>query len=113
MHRRALLLFLVLFAVAARAEGPDQGAQLARFGKWDIGIPPCDKCHGTDGRGIPPHFPALAGLPASYIIDALQAFRSDTRRSDPQGLMRRVAQGLSDEEFAAVARHYHVQKRAP
>lgn len=92
---------------------PERGRQLALFGKWDVGIPPCDKCHGTDGGGIPPHFPVLSGQIADYTRDTLEAFRNNTRRNDPLELMRRVVKRLSREEAAAVAQYYQARRREP
>ncbi|MFA7282580.1 MAG: c-type cytochrome [Sterolibacterium sp.] len=89
------------------------GRQLALVGKWEVGVPPCDKCHGTNGRAIAPHFPALAGQRSAYIIDSLEAFRSEARRNDPLGLMRKVAKELTREEVAAAAHYYQAQGRKP
>ena len=95
------------------SESPELGQHLAKIGKWEIGVPPCDKCHGTDGRGIAPHFPALSGQIANYIIDSLLAYRNDARNNDPQGMMRHVAKGLSDAETSAVAQYYQAERRKP
>lgn len=101
-------------APASISAGPsDLGRQLALVGKWDVGVPPCDKCHGTNGRGIAPHFPALAGQLAAYLVDSLDAFRSEARRNDPLGLMRKVAKELTREELAAAAHYYQAQGRKP
>lgn len=99
--------------VLTASESPELGRHLARIGKWEIGVPPCDKCHGMDGRGIAPHFPALSGQIGGYIIDSLMAYRNDVRRNDPLGMMRHVAKGLSDEEMSAAAQYYQAQKRKP
>lgn len=91
----------------------EAGRQLAQVGKWDVGVPPCDKCHGPDGRGIAPHFPILSGQLAEYAIDALESFRNDTRRNDALGMMRRATKELSVEESSAVASYYQSQGRKP
>ena len=95
------------------AGASDLGRQLALVGKWDVSAPPCDKCHGTKGRGIAPHFPALAGQHSAYLVDSLEAFRSEARRNDPLGLMRKVAKELTHEEVAAAAHYYQAQGRKP
>lgn len=94
-------------------EYPENARQLALFGQWDSGIPPCDKCHGKGGRGIPPHFPALSGQISVYTIDTLEDFRKDKRRNDPMGLMRKVAKALSLEDLSATAHYYQAQRRWP
>lgn len=89
------------------------GQRLATLGKWQAGVPPCDDCHGPDGRGVPPHFPALAGQQATYVGAAITAFRNGTRRNDPLGLMTHVAERLTAEEATAVARHFQATGRTP
>jgi cytochrome c553 len=41
----------------------------------------CGHCHLPNGRGGPMTAPALAGLPASYILQTLADFRSGARKS--------------------------------
>jgi cytochrome c553 len=90
--------------VAAAAD--PLGARLARRGRWSIGLPGCEQCHGPEGIGVGPHFPHLAGLTASYIAAQLNAFRAGTRPGGPQGLMARVASKLTKPERAAVAAYF-------
>ncbi len=94
---------------APTAEGDALGRELATHGKWSAGVAPCDKCHGSGGAGVPPHFPALAGQRIGYTMWMFEAFRSGARRNDPLGLMQHVAKHLSESEVAAVARHYQAQ----
>ena len=82
------------------------GARLARRGRWAIGLPGCEQCHGPEGIGVGPHFPHLAGLTAKYIAAQLAAFRAGTRPGGPQGLMARVANKLTKPEIAAVAAYF-------
>lgn len=42
---------------------------------------PCAECHGPGGKGIA-HTATLAGLPAGYIVEQLQAFRDGSRVND-------------------------------
>lgn len=64
----------------------------------------CANCHGTDGRS-PGGMPSLAGRPESALKAQLLAFKSDT---PPVGttVMNRLAKGYTDEELAALARHF-------
>ena len=80
-----------------------RGAKLARDGDWNRDVPACFQCHGENGAGVPPNFPALAAQPAAYTTAQLKAWRIGTRHNDPVELMATVASKLSDEEIDAVA----------
>lgn len=80
---------------------------LVRWGDWPgRGLPACAQCHAPDGNGIGSVFPGLAAQQASYIKAQFQAWRSGARANDPLGLMKSVADRLSDEEIDAVAAYY-------
>ena len=80
-----------------------QGLKVATVGDWTKEMPACFACHGMDGEGVPPHFPALAGQPRTYTQAQLDAWRSAKRSNDPQGLMRSVAAKMTDQEIADVS----------
>lgn len=82
---------------------PAVGAQLALHGNWDKEVPACFSCHGAGGTGIAPHFPAIAHQNAAYTAAQLRAWKWGARANDPQGLMKAVADRLSDAEIDAVA----------
>lgn len=79
------------------------GQRLATTGNWDKGIPACYACHGPDGTGISPHFPAIAGQPRAYTRTQLKAWQAGTRSNDPQGLMKSVADKLTEADIDAVS----------
>jgi cytochrome c553 len=97
------------------AQGNVRGALLFHVGDPKVGAPPCQACHGQDGRG--PHpvysaapqpswatFPALGGQSAMYVAKQLTEFKSGTRAGSTNALiMHGVAQNLSDEDIQAVA----------
>lgn len=63
----------------------------------------CANCHGTDGRLVG-SVPTIAGRPAVVLEARLLEFKRD-----PQGdvtIMDRIAKGYSEEELAALARHF-------
>ena len=97
-------------AADAQAAPADSGAWLATRGRWADQLPACAQCHGPGGSGVGEHFPPLAGLPAVYITEQLQAWKTGTRPPGPQALMQQVAQKLSDADMTAVASYY--EKRA-
>lgn len=82
-----------------------RGRSLATSGAWERGVPPCFKCHATDGRGIEPAFPPIAGQHAAYTVSQLQGWKTGVRSNDPQDLMKAVAEKLTDEEIQAVAEY--------
>lgn len=84
----------------------DTGAWLANRGDWANNIPACVQCHGPGGVGVGGDFPAIAGLPAAYIAEQLQAWKSGQRTAGPQALMGQVAQRLSAEQIQAVSSYY-------
>ncbi len=82
------------------------GERLFRAGNPKTGVPACSGCHGPAGMGNNlPRFPRLAGQHAEYIEQTLQLFRSHERNNDINGMMRGVAQRMTDEEMAAVAQY--------
>lgn len=69
----------------------------------------CAACHGPDGRSANPEWPNLAGQNATYLIKALQSFRSGERQNV---LMTGQAMPLSDQDILDLAAWYSSQKRA-
>ena len=80
-----------------------RGAQIAQRGKWDMDMPACFACHGENGAGVAPHFPALAGLSANYTATQIKNWQTGARSNDPQGLMKAVADKLSADDIAAIS----------
>jgi len=88
----------------ADPELADLGERLYRGGNREQGISACIACHGPTGRGNPAAgWPSVAGQHATYSANALRAYASRERKSDPQQMMRTTAGMLSDEQIAAVA----------
>lgn len=104
----ALLTALWLLGGAAVAEDAP-GAQIAQEGN-DRGATACIQCHGEQGQGqAQPPFPRLAGLPKSYLVEQMTAYREGQR---PNATMAQIAQHLDDDEIEAVSRHYAEMKPA-
>lgn len=104
---------------APAAQSPDDAvakaaADLALWGDWTgRGLPGCVQCHAPDGNGIGSHFPGIANQPASYIKAQLIAWKTGARINDPLGLMKAVADRLSDAEVEGLAAYYATQPGAP
>ena len=70
----------------------------------------CASCHAVDGRGMPPHYPPLAGNPSIQMESAVNPIRMvlnggfpPSTAGDPRPYgMPPFAQSLSDDEVAAV-----------
>lgn len=86
-----------------------KGGRLATKGKWSAGVPACFQCHGDQGQGIEPNFPAISGQPAQYIKNQLEHWRKGERSNDPIGLMQAVVGQLDNAEMTAVADYLAAQ----
>ena len=80
-----------------------KGETIATKGDWDHGIPACFQCHGPDGKGMAPGFPAISGQSSLYVSNQIAAWKSGSRTNDPVGLMKSVADKLTEEQVAAVS----------
>ncbi len=66
----------------------------------------CAACHGTDGKS-PGSIPIIGGRSAKEIKDALVAFKAGTR---PSTVMKRLAEGYTDQEIDALAAYFSKRK---
>jgi cytochrome c553 len=110
-QRQALALYLSQLprpASAARDAAADlaRGQQLVENGDDALGVQACANCHGPEGGGAAPVFPALAGQHPGYLLTSLQAWKSGARNTDPSQHMTRIAQALSDTDLQAVSAWY-------
>jgi cytochrome c553 len=86
------------------AEKNDLGLKIYRSGIASKQIPACAACHGPKGEGNPnPGYPQLGGQYSAYIGKILHDYKSVERASDPNEIMRTIANRLSDEEINAVS----------
>ena len=93
-----------------QAQGDDESIDLAqgiyRGGIAAKGVAACAACHAPGGNGNDSAgYPNIAGQPVAYTIAQLTAYREGERTSDEAlgGMMRGVAQGLTDKEIAVLA----------
>lgn len=92
--------------VAADYEVLERGQDLALRGKPEYGLPACISCHAPDGEGFGSDFPPLAGQPAAYIVNQVNKWQRGDRDNDNLGLMRAVADQLTDADKLNVAAYY-------
>lgn len=92
--------------VAADYEVLERGQDLALRGKPEYGLPACVSCHAPGGEGFDAGFPPLAGQPAAYIVNQINKWQRGDRDNDNLGLMRAVADQLTDADKLNVAAYY-------
>lgn len=94
----------------SQAQGDDEtlamAEQIYRGGIASKGVAACTSCHAPTGNGnSAAGYPDIGGQPTGYTIAQLTAYREGDRTTDENvgGMMRGVAQGLTDKEIAALA----------
>jgi cytochrome c553 len=91
--------------------------EIVAHGRESDKLRACSLCHFPNGQGKPENAP-VAGLPAAYILQQLQAFRSGTRRSaDPRKAntneMIQIARHLTEAEMKEAATYFSSIKWRP
>jgi cytochrome c553 len=97
-------------------QASSRGSTLFHDGDAARGVPPCQGCHGADGKGPHPDptstapqpawstFPALAGQNAPYVLAQLKAYHDATRvGTSNDKVMQGVAHNLSAADMRALA----------
>ena len=97
-----------LFIAGVLLSGSAEAAGSAEAGKTKSVT--CSACHGMDGNSLNPEWPTIAGQHESYLIKALNSFKSGERQNV---LMSGMAMPLSDEDIKDLAAYFSEQKRAP
>ena len=77
------------------------------IGKIPEAAQTCVACHGTDGIGITPQYPTLAGQHADYIERALTDYKKGGRKN---AIMAGFAAQLSAKDIKALAAYYSAQR---
>lgn len=85
----------------------ERGKTIASAGIPKQGVPACIACHGPGATPRNPHYPALAGQYADYLVLQLQLFSKEQRGgTEYSHLMHFVAGRLSPEQLRDVALYY-------
>ena len=79
------------------------GENIFRAGIKNKGVAACASCHGPSGHGIPDKYPRLNAQHSEYTLAQLNSFRLELRKNDPDGVMRTIAQKLTEQEMRSVA----------
>jgi cytochrome c553 len=95
--------------MAAYLAGPVVKAPAApkTVGKLPEAAQTCVACHGTDGIGITPQYPTLAGQHADYLARALTDYKKGGRKN---AIMSGFAAQLSDRDIKAISAYYAAQR---
>ncbi len=91
----SIALLTLLANTAALASGDSQAGKMKAHS--------CVVCHGTAGISSQPATPHLAGQPAVYLNEQLQAYRSGKRQN---AIMSVIAKPLTDRDIQDLAAWY-------
>ena len=106
--RSSSLLKALAVAAAALATGSVAAQDSAALRQTALAAT-CANCHGTMGRAVDgASVPGLAGLPASYVVEQMKAFKAGTR---PATVMHQLAKGYSDAQIDQIAAYFAAQKK--
>jgi cytochrome c553 len=100
MQQRTILVSLVAVALAI-GFGTASAKGNAADGKTKSAA--CAACHGTDGNGIAPNYPALAGQYQDYLVQVLHEYKNGQRSN---AIMNGMAAPLSDQDIQDLAAHF-------
>ena len=109
MQQRTILVSLVAVALAL-GFGTASAKGNAAAGKTKAVA--CEACHGTDGNGIAPNYPALAGQYQDYLVQALHEYQSGQGNHPAVGahrtnaIMNGMAAPLSDQDIEDIAAYF-------
>lgn len=106
MQLKIIGVFVVIAALMADVTLFGSSAEAADI-KGPMLANTCAGCHGTNGVSGGPAMPTIAGMPAQYLIDLMEGYKSGER---PSTIMGRLAKGYTAEEIALIAEFFAKQK---
>lgn len=101
--RRDLAAFFA--SVKARSSRLQPDPRKVARGKAKAVREACASCHPRSARLAPEASPRIAGQHRAYLAKQLRDFR-DGRRSDDSGVMRGIAQSLTDADIADLSEYF-------
>lgn len=105
MNIRCQIAVTLLLGAAAHAAIAQDSAALHMRGLAAA----CANCHGTEGRTTEGSaIPSLAGMPKSYMIMQMKAFREGTR---PATVMHQLSKGLTEQQIDSLANYFAATQR--
>lgn len=112
-QRRAVATFYAEMPVPASTGAATPAPAIWLRGDPSRGVTACSTCHGVGGEGVGPGNPAVAGQPATYVIEQIERWNTGKRRNDPRGMMAQAVAGLTEAETAAIGRWLERQPASP
>lgn len=100
MQQRTIIVSLLAVAVML-GFGTAYAKGNAATGKTKAAA--CEACHGTDGNGIAPNYPALAGQYQDYLTQVLHEYKDGQRTN---AIMNGMASPLSDQDIDDLAAYF-------
>jgi cytochrome c553 len=95
--------FIAGFALISAIAPPSWSADGADAGAGRAKATQCFACHGSDGVAKVPDAPNLAGQNESYLVKALNDYKSGARKHE---IMSMMARNLSDADIKQLASFY-------
>lgn len=103
---RAQGMAAALLALAAATSAMAQDAAALRVHSMAT---TCVACHGTQGRAVANNsVPGLAGMPAVYLVEQMNAFKSGARTAT---VMNQIAKGYDDAQIQQLAAWFAAQPK--
>lgn len=88
-------------SLSCQSAGSSAAAPVASAVKAKVAV--CAACHGAEGASGSPAWPSLAGQQEAYLVDALKAYKTGTRKNP---MMAGPVKGLSDADIGRLAAYY-------
>jgi cytochrome c553 len=108
-QRAQVAAYYAGLATPGASSKPAAGANapvLAVRGDDKRGIQSCANCHGPQGIGDAGANPYLAGQNATYLANALAAWKDGSRHNDASGQMPAIAKALTEAQAQAAIAYY-------
>jgi cytochrome c553 len=93
-------------AIAAFFQGSQPRGAAAPVGTPPASTAVCVTCHGSDGVGIAPNYPILAGQHRDYLEQALRDYKSGKRKN---AIMAGIVGQMKDEDIPVIAAFFAKQ----
>jgi len=105
--KNILFGLVVVTLLAACSREPESSAPVADLAAGKvIAEADCSDCHGLDGRGESSEIPNLAAQSASYLVEALHAYRDGGRL---HAALQDMTSAMSEEDIVNIAGYYASQ----